>query len=234
MNNSSNPEPNNEGEWDEKENLLWNETEWRNYLDSLDKETERFLKFYAELAGIPERLDETAHLMGWESEDGFWNDIDISDESFALERKEDIENSNDAECYTLHGHPLFIVTRSLYRDLRRIWETLMQQSGGTLSPSLVWELADSFNNGETDAILAVQAVDLEDYALALCHLKNALASLNTSLSIVSSAASCNPPLASAFQKELHQRLFDLRELWLRAMHDCREQVQLQADDELEE
>ena len=233
MNNNSNSEPYNEGEWEEKEDLLWSELEWRDYLKKLDKEIERFLQLYAELPKTPELLDEAVHLMEWEPGEGIWNEVDTSEEIFTDEAHEDAGDSHDADLYTLHRHPLFIVTQALYRDLRRIWEDLMRQSGGTLNPTLVWDLANSFNKGEVHAILAVQALDMEDYTLSLCHLKDALVGLNASLGLLQSITSCNPQLAAAFQKELHRRLFDLRELWLRAMNDCREQVRLQADDKSE-
>ena len=44
----------------------WSEKDWATYLRRQDLETARFLAFYHEAKGVPDRLDVVARRMGWE------------------------------------------------------------------------------------------------------------------------------------------------------------------------
>ncbi|MEK9632625.1 MAG: hypothetical protein VW622_02185, partial [Opitutae bacterium] len=63
--------------------------------------------------------------------------------------------------------------------------------------------------------------DLGDYLLAVCHLKKAHAALNESLRINRLFSHQNEGVFEEYLKETNLRLHDLREIWLRVMHDCR-------------
>ena len=59
--------------------------------------------------------------------------------------------------------------------------------------------------------------------MTICHLKNALAAINHTLSLLQKLSIKNVRILRLFQAETSRTLFDLREVWLRVMHDCREE-----------
>lgn len=224
----------NDGEWNEKEDLFWKESDWKKYLEKIDIEITHFLNFYREFKDVYNRLDMIALRMGWDLDEWSSSEWDETADmaSSPLKESEDLsaaeDELEDLEPDTFYRHPTFIITRALYKDLSRIWETFMHQNDGTLNPSLVWQFALSLHSGETNAILAIQALDMEDYPLTIHHLKQALSALNTSLSSLQKIKIQDPPLRgklNTFKQEAQIRIFDLRELWLRAMGVCRDEIQ---------
>ena len=84
----------------------------------------------------------------------------------------------------LHRHPVFVVTRSLYRYLHQSWEHFISQSTHAVSPKLCWDYAGSLHHAEMNVLLSIQALDLGDFGLSICHLKNSLNALNSSLALL--------------------------------------------------
>ena len=76
-------------------------------------------------------------------------------------------------------------------------------------------------DGERHSLLAANSLDLGDYLLAVCHLKKAHAALNESLRINRLFSHQSNKVLEEYFKETNLRLHDLREIWLRVMHDCR-------------
>ncbi len=204
--------------WDDfSHEPAWGETQWRNYLKGSDRDTARFLSFYNSLKDKPNHLDEVATLMGWDAED-----ISLTDEFSNLDLESD-EYAEDSEAapYTLHRHPVFVVTRALYRYLHQSWEHFMVNSESVIDPQVCWKYANSLHQGEMNVLLSIQALDLGDFGLTICHLKNSLAALNQSLALLDQIDHSNEDFLRAFKHEIRIRLFDLRELWIRVMGDCR-------------
>ncbi len=221
-------DPHFDGDWEDKGGLTWNEFDWRRYLKDSDKEIARFLSIYNSLKDQPDHLDESAHLMGWEMDD--WsNPVDSDDlDSDDFDDLEDASSEDidfdDMDPYTLHKHPVFIVTRGLHEFLRHSWEHFMLHSQQHVSAQVAWSLANSLHRSESFSVLGLQALDLGDYALTICHLKTALAALNQTLSTLQNLSHRNTRFLELFQKEMYIRIFDLREVWLRVIQDCREEV----------
>ena len=69
--------------------------------------------------------------------------------------------------------------------------------------------------------------------MAICHLKNSLSELNQSLRILRDLTYNDEEFLKAFTQEMRIRLFDLRELWIRVMNDCRHESQRRGDEDLE-
>ena len=232
--NNFNFEPYNDGEWNEKEDFSWKESDWKKYLEKIEIETSHFLAFYKEFKETCNRLDTIAIRMGWDLDDYSSDEKEETtdvDAYTAYKENESLsypeDEIEDVEPDTIYRHPIFIITRALYQDLSHIWERFLNQNGVLLSPALVWQFARSLSSGETNAILAIQALDMEDYALTLYHLKHALSALNTSLSSLQNIQCQDPQFTqklNSFQTEAQVRIFDLRELWLRAMNRCREEI----------
>jgi len=91
----------------------WNEKQWHEYLKKSDNEVLRFASAYTvhKLKGL--KLVEIANILGW----NFPEDDD--------EENED-ENSADFsdEPWTLLNHPVYIITRALFKNLREYIDNL--------------------------------------------------------------------------------------------------------------
>ena len=75
--------------------------------------------------------------------------------------------------YTLHKHLVFVVTRSLYRYLHKSWEHFMTHSQKQHACPALLEYANSLHQAEINGLFWIQALDLGDFGLAICHLKTA-------------------------------------------------------------
>lgn len=217
-----------EGDWEEfSSEPSWGESQWRSYLQGSDKDTERFLSVYNSVKNKPNHLDEVATLMGWDVED-----ISLTDEFTFIEEDEERPSSeNSSAPYTLHRHPVFVFTRALYRYLHQSWEHYMLHSERSLTPKISWDYSNSLHQGEMNVLLSIQALDLGDYGLSICHLKNSLSALNQTLSLLDQLDHPSSAFLNGFRKEAQIRIYDLRELWIRVMGDCRHECQRRLDDQ---
>lgn len=224
-----------ENEWDERGELAWNEFDWERYLREQDEVVHRYLAFYEQLRGHPDRVDEAAHFMGWD--DGAWgNDTDAApsataDESPTLE--EEIEEINEkteqqsgfsTEPYTLHKNPVFIATKAIYLSLKRGWE-LIATDPLKVPQATAISLHTSLYRGEEHALLGIQALDFGDYAMAISLFKRALRELNQSLSTLDEKTALFSRSLHLYREDAISRFFDLREIWLRVMQECRAELQ---------
>ncbi|HEY4300576.1 MAG TPA: hypothetical protein VGM73_06875 [Candidatus Didemnitutus sp.] len=203
-----------DGDGEERRELSWTEVEWEKYLGAHEDTVREYLRHYDSLAGTPDRIDEVARRLGWEME---------ADET--LEEESDLEAVDasfeaDWEPYTLHQNPVYISTKALYTSLIANWERIAAQPG-RVANALSLTLQGSLYRGRENALQAVQALDLGDYALAICFFKRALREMNDSLSRLSSATVKESTLLSRYRDFAQPRLFDLREIWLRVMSECR-------------
>ena len=222
-----------EGNWEDfSQGSSWGESQWRGYLKNTDRETARFISIYNSLKDKPNHLDEVATQMGWDADD-----ISLKDEmdEFSATDCNDLEsiNENESAPYTLHKHPVIVVTRGLYRYLHQSWEHYLnsetsittsehiKDGSSTTSLKTCWKYVQSLHQAEINVLLSVQALDLGDFGLTICHLKNSLTALNETLSILNQLNHPNKKFLEAFDKEVRTRLYDLRELWIRVIGDCR-------------
>lgn len=221
-----------DNEWEDRGELAWNEFDWEKYLREQDDVIHRYLAFYEQLKGKDDRIDETAHLMGWD-EDSWSADVSDSRES----EDEDVETAavgdtdeGKDEPYTLHKNPIFISTKAIYLSLKRAWEGIAANPNKVPQP-LAFDIHASIYRGEEQAMLAVQALDFGDYAMAISLFKRALSELNRTFALLNSNLVAKLPAAASFREDALPRLFDLREIWLRVMSECREELERPADDD---
>lgn len=214
-----------ENNWDSSSNETnWSESQWRHYLRSTDKDSARFLSIYNSIKDKPNHLDEAATLMGWDNEDiSLTEDINVSLD------EEDVSFDASNSPYTLHKHPVYVVTKALYSYLNHSWQHFIKDEHSEIKPSECWALSKSLHSGELNILLSIQALDLGDYGLAICHIKNSLAELNTTLLTFDKINHADNKFLEAFISEQKIRLFDLRELWIRVMGDCRYECQRRND-----
>lgn len=220
------PDSPSENDWDECGDLAWNEFDWEQYLRLQDDVIHRYLAFYEQLQGHPDRIDETARFMGWD-EDAWNSDTPVSSDEAETEQPE-IERPEseeyDAEPYTLHKNPVFIATKAIYLSLKRSWERVAADNAKVPQP-LALVLQTSLHRGEEHAILAIQALDFGDFAMAISLFKRALGELNRSLSFIDERTAEYSRFLLQFRQDAVPRLFDLREIWLRIMNECRDELQ---------
>lgn len=219
-----------DNEWEDRGELAWNEFDWEQYLREQDEVIHRYIGFYEKLEGRTDRLDEVAHHMGWDEES--WS----SDSDFTVETPGETGNDAvsspgeyDSEPYTLHKNPVFVATKAIYLTLTRQWERQAEQADRVPQRLAVAFLA-SLHRGEEQSMLAIQALDFGDYAMAISLFKRALRELNASLAMMGDQAPASRALAS-YRDQALPRLFDLREIWLRVMNECREELDRPVEDD---
>ncbi|MET0261993.1 MAG: hypothetical protein ABW223_03790 [Rariglobus sp.] len=225
-----------DNEWEDRGELAWNEFDWERYLREQDDVIHRYLAFYEQLKGNENRIDETAHLMGWD-EDSWSSDAaesftrDVADEDEEESASSDAIDGKD-EPYTLHKNPIFISTKAIYLSVKRAWERIAS-NGNKVPQALAIDIHISIYRGEEQAMLAVQALDFGDYAMAISLFKRALVELNRTFSLLNANAVTKLPAVVHYREDAQPRLFDLREIWLRVMNECREELERPADEDSE-
>ncbi|MEX0330529.1 MAG: hypothetical protein AB3N64_03815 [Puniceicoccaceae bacterium] len=214
-----------EGDWDDRGNLSWSEVDWQKFLQRQEKEVARFLRFYDECPlGQSERLDWVARQMGWDSEDWSVSDLPEEDEEGEAWQKsaEDSREHPDSDPYTLHRHPVYVVCSGLFLQLRYLWRTALKSKSGPVDALLCWDYAESLNEAEKHSLMAMQSMDMGDFLLCVIHLKRALRGVNLAMSLLPSLIE-SASAGEYFRQSMVSRLFDLREVFLRVMQDCRDE-----------
>ncbi len=229
--NSENPSDN---EWDDRGELVWNEFDWERYLRHQDETVVRYLAFYEQVRNHSERLDEAAKLMGWGVDDWTSEGTLDGDDDGSADDDDDLEPGEmdlgeDGEPYTLHKNPIYVATRALFLSLKRAWEQLAENEA-KVPQKLALTYYAALLRTEDQAMQAVSALDFGDYAMAISLFKRALRDLNgTFAALPPEAAETNAALAH-YRAHAMPRLFDLREVWLRVMGECREELASPSDD----
>ncbi|MBS0662299.1 MAG: hypothetical protein JSR48_03490 [Verrucomicrobia bacterium] len=215
-----------EGDWEDRGELAWNEFDWERYLREQDDSIHRYLGFYEAFRGTPNRIDVVAEQMGWDQ--GTWaeEDEDPGDEELASEPADRPE----PEIYTLHKNPIFIATKAIYLSLKRPWE-LTAGDAAKVPPALALGFLASLHRGEEQAVQAIHALDFGDYAMAVSLFKRALSALNQSLSLLNADSAQTHRTVREFRDQALPALFDLREIWLRVIAECRDELDRPVDEE---
>jgi hypothetical protein len=218
-----------DGDWDDRGDLSWEKYDWQQYLVRHEEEVEKFIDLYNRLKDQPEHLDVVAHEMGWDADDWSVGDGSDEDDSFlpgnvAEEDAEDEDDAEDFDPYTLLRHPVFVVMRGLYRYLRRMWSHYLCGEGASVSAKSSWLYAQMLSEGEMHTTLALQSLDMGDYQLAVRQIKIALEDINRTFSVLPLILPAGMPGAQLMEQEIRVRLFDMREVSLRLMGDCADQI----------
>ena len=227
------PDSPSDNEWEDRGDLAWNEFDWEHYLRQQDDVLHRYLAFYEQLKGNPERLDEAAHLMGWDK-DAWSSDNPDSDDSGADEEltTEDRPDSSDADAdpYTVQKNPVFVATKAIYLSLRRGWERIASDPE-RVPQGLALGVQTALYRGEEQAGLGIHALDFGDYAMAISLFKRALRDLNVTFSLLDDKAASYSRSLAQYREDAMPRLFDLREIWLRVMNECRQELERPAEND---
>ena len=217
-----------DNEWDDRGELAWNEFDWEHYLRQQDEVVIRYIGFYEQLEGRSDRLDEVAHRMRWD-EESWSNDSDFEPLVQSAENSSETNPDRETDPYTLHKNPVFIATKSIFLTLIRAWERTTEQIDRVPQP-LALSLHSAMHRAEQQAMFAISALDFGDYAMAISLFKRALRELNQCFSLINAEGSPNPAI-SRYREFATPRLFDLREVWLRVMSECREELERPSEDD---
>lgn len=221
MNDSTNNSSNNDG--DEQGELGWSEFDWERYLRQRDEAVNGYLRCYEQASDTADRLDEVARQLGWEPT----LDGDLADD----DGDDDLED-DDLDPYTLHRNPVYVATRAIFAALQQRIEAVVV-AGVSVPPGQALPLIRTLHQAEMSVVLGVQSLDLGDSALGISQLKRALGQLNTAMALVpdehatTEEEPAGPPLRAYFLP----RLFDLREICLRVVRECRQELQRPVDDD---
>jgi hypothetical protein len=216
-----------EFEWEERGDLAWNEFDWERYLREQDDAIERYLRFYEACRSSSDRLDEVAEKMNW-SQDDWTDDTDSEEVAEEAAPEEDFAATDDV--YTLHKNPIFIATKAIYLGLTRSW-TAVAANTANVPPTLALSVQAALHAGEDHAVQAIHALDFGDYAMAVSLFKRALGALNGTFAVLNAANLGEHAAAASWRDEALPRLFDLREIWLRVMAECRDELNRPLDEE---
>lgn len=206
-----------DNDWEDRGELAWTELDWQKYLDTQEAAVRDYIKHYDQLPEAVDRVDEAARRMGWELAET--PESLVADE--AREDEADDAFDGDWDPYTLHRNPVYISTRALYVSLLAHWERVAAQPD-RVPAALGITLQALLYRGNEQALQAVQALEMGDYTLAVCLFKRALRELNLTLARLSQPDVTETPLAMRYREYAMPRLFDLREIWLRVMNECRQ------------
>jgi tetratricopeptide (TPR) repeat protein len=212
-----------EGEGDEPGELAWNEFDWERYFREQDEGLYRYLAFYEKLRSHPERIDEVARLLGWDADEARDDAGEATDETATA------PGNDDGEPYTLHQNPVFIATRAIYLSLTRTWELIAGDASKVPQP-LALGFLSSLHRSEQHALLAIQSLDLGDYTMAIALFKRALGEVNSTLALIDDKTAASHRALASYRDDAIPRLFDLREIWLRVIGECRDEIARQTED----
>ena len=208
-----------ENDWEDRGELAWTEADWHKYLDEQETAVRDYIKHYDQLPEAIDRIDEAARRMGWELAETPEAEV----ETDAKEEEAEDLFDGDWDPYTLHRNPVYISTRALYVSLLAHWERVAAQPD-RMPAALGITLQALLYRGHEQALQAVQALEMGDYTLAVCFFKRALRELNLTLARLGRPDVAATPLAMRYREYALPRLFDLREIWLRVMNECRQSL----------
>jgi hypothetical protein len=213
-----------DGDGEKRDELSWTEFDWEKYLRQQDAAIAKYLEHYESLEANPDRIDEAARLMGWEEDD--WNAESVDE----VDLDNIPEDWDDLEPYSVHRNPVFVATKAIFGGLWRRIGTFPQLPDPALSKAVLG-LAALCHQAEDTASMAIHALDLGDYAMAVSLFKRTLRALNAALSAVAAIEAMPAPGCQAFAAAARLRLFDLREISLRVMEECRQESARPLEDE---
>jgi hypothetical protein len=207
-----------DGDWDDAGNLDWSEKDWNKFLKDIDQTVQKFILHYKGFKGHQDRLDQTATKMGWNSLD--WDNAEADRQTDALLKAfenfvNDDEDDDFEEPLSVNKHPAFIAIEGLIKSLQFDWENFLVKVPNKTTTIDAVRYSRSLSKLELESILGVNALDLGDLTLAIAHLKRSLEELNNALSYITKMKH------TEFVDESLAHLFDLRELWLRVINDCK-------------
>jgi len=218
-----------DNEWDDTWELAWSEFDWERYLRDQDEIMQTYLGHYEKHLERADRIDEVAHIMGWDDMD--WTSDEAPPGDAAAPAPDSSRTPGDdalangkLDPYTIQKHPVFISTCALFSWLTRTWEFVAPACGPKMPMRTSVAFATALSRAEHLGFLAIHSLDMGDYSLAVSLIKRALTHLNGALRQIQAIEAGIHPAFAQFRRHALIRIFDIREIWLRVMRDCRDEL----------
>ncbi|MEI8234408.1 MAG: hypothetical protein WCH57_06940 [Verrucomicrobiota bacterium] len=205
---------------------IWDEYDWERFLQQQDRKTERYMELLEKYIDDPERDQIIAQEMGWpnpvESHDFDWNDLPF--ESGGEEEEDCFEASADAgeeeeesgapESFELH--PLYQASFAL-----TIWiDQIFDELGDLQNAPAAVKLATNSAVASAKLAAALSDDDAEELGMTIAYLKRALKAITNAID-ASLLFAKEAPLSSRRRRQLHARLFQVRDGIIELMGDYR-------------
>lgn len=206
------------------------EAEWRIILSRGQAEAKRFLKLYKTIPVKEgeDRLDKCAVAMGWQLAS---SDSEETEKSLFEFDKPITPPPPTPAVYSLHNTPEAIAMFALFENISELLFSLfpLVEAQTPLTRTTRAETLAScagamktLATAERDMLLAIDAMDASEHGLATILMKNAMVALNThfpNLSKMLVGSFVGSPTEKIVE-EIHNSVFDLRELCLRVIRDA--------------
>jgi hypothetical protein len=208
-------------DFDDGGELDWSEFDWERYLREQDESVAHYWDCYRRAGDRPDRIDEVARHLGWEP---VFEEVDSAN---------DDDLTDDDGPYTVHRNHVFVATRALFANLHGACTAAAL--GATIPTAQALPLLSALREAELAAVLGVQSLDLGDRTLGIAELKRALAHLNRIFTHLPSEAKNEETerRLTELRERLLPWLFDLREIFLRVVYECRAELGREIEGESE-
>ena len=204
---------------------VWDEYDWERFLQQQDRKTERYMELLEKYIDDPERDQIIAREMGWpdpvESNEFNWNELSFGaggeddglDED-GCEEPDDEELEGVPESFELH--PLYQASFALTVWIDQIFDETEEVQN---HPAAV-KLSTSTAVASSKLAAALSDDDVEEIGMTIAYLKRALKAITSAIDaslIIGEAAQ----LSSHRRRQLHARLFQVRDGIIELMGDYR-------------
>ena len=203
---------------------VWDEYDWERFLQQQDRKTERYMELLEKYIDEPDRDQIIAREMGWpdplESNEFDWGGLsfEASSEEEDFEEEADEEEETDVEGIpeSFELHPLYQASFALTVWLDQVLDELGEVQN---HPSAV-KLATNSAVASAKLAAALSDDDVEEIGMTIAYLKRALKAITCAID-ASLAFGEVVDLSSHRRRQLHARLFQVRDGIIELMGDYR-------------
>ncbi len=204
---------------------MWDEYDWERFLQQQDRKTERYMELLEQYIDDPDRDQIIAREMGWptpvetgdfDMEEVAFGPSDFQDGDDEEEDDDDEENGDAAIPESFELHPLYQASFALTVWIDQIFDELGEVQNHPASVKLATNAAVA----SAKLAAALSDDDVEEIGMTIAYLKRALKAITAALD-ASPAFSDEAALSSHRRRQLHSRLFQVRDGIIELMGDYR-------------
>jgi len=205
---------------------MWDEYDWERFLQQQDLKTERYMELLEKYVDDPDRDQIIAREMGWpnpvEGEDFDWSELsfEASSEDAGFEVEEEGEEEDDEamegipESFELH--PLYQASFAL-----TVWiDQIFDEHDDLQNHPFAVKLATNSAVASAKLAAALSDDDAEEIGMTIAYLKRALKAISNAID-ASLVFVAEAKLSSRRRRQLHSRLFHVRDGIIELMGDYR-------------
>ena len=205
---------------------MWDEYDWERFLQQQDRKTERYMELLEQYIDDPDRDQIIAREMGWptpvETGDFDMGEVPFESSDFKDEDEEEDEAEEDDDAPAIPEsfelHPLYQASFALTVWIDQIFDELGEVQNHPASVKLATNAAVA----SAKLAAALSDDDVEEIGMTIAYLKRALKAITTALD-ASPAFADEAGLSSHRRRQLHARLFQVRDGIIELMGDYRQE-----------